>query len=189
MTIATRNRHVAALIGHIGAAKLALVRDDEFKTFMEQITLRHERATNQTERWLRIADKRTDDMVQRTDQMARRTDEMVRRTDDMIRRTDLLIEESRDFREEMREFREEFKEESRAGVTSINNSTTGAETHMPLGGNGWSGNGSREGGVWALDAYSRWQAVNVDLSGKLQRAQMDVEPGGSIDPPDWSTLT
>lgn len=114
MTIATRNRHVAALIGHIGAAKLALVRDDEFKAFMEQITLRHERATNQTERWLRIADKRTDDMVQRTDQMARRTDEMVRRTDDMIRRTDLLIEESRDFREEMREFREEFKEESRA---------------------------------------------------------------------------
>lgn len=82
-----------------------------------------------------------------------------------------------------------FKEESRAGVTSINNSTTGAETHMPFGGNGWSGNGSREGGVWALDAYSRWQAVNVDLSGKLQRAQMDVEPGGSIDPPDWSTLT
>jgi alpha-ketoglutaric semialdehyde dehydrogenase len=67
-----------------------------------------------------------------------------------------------------------FKEETSAGMTSINNSTTGAEAHLPFGGNGWSGNGTRESGIWVLDAYTRWQAVNVDLSGKLQKAQIDV---------------
>jgi alpha-ketoglutaric semialdehyde dehydrogenase len=73
-----------------------------------------------------------------------------------------------------------FKEEIHAGMTSINNSTTGAEAHLPFGGNGWSGNGTRESGIWVLDAYSRWQAVNVDLSGKLQKAQIDLsDPEGS----------
>lgn len=73
-----------------------------------------------------------------------------------------------------------FKEEIRAGMTSINNSTTGAEAHLPFGGNGWSGNGTRESGIWVLDSYTRWQAVNVDLSGKLQKAQIDlVDPEGS----------
>ena len=67
-----------------------------------------------------------------------------------------------------------FKEEISAGMTSINNSTTGAEAHLPFGGNGWSGNGTRESGIWVLDAYTRWQAVNVDLSGKLQKAQIDL---------------
>jgi aldehyde dehydrogenase (NAD+) len=67
-----------------------------------------------------------------------------------------------------------FKEEISAGMTSINNSTTGAEAHLPFGGNGWSGNGTRESGIWVLDAYTRWQAVNVDLSGKLQKAQIDI---------------
>lgn len=74
-----------------------------------------------------------------------------------------------------------FKEEIRAGMTSVNNSTTGAEAHLPFGGNGWSGNGTRESGIWVLDAYTRWQAVNVDLSGKLQKAQIDLvdpEPSG-----------
>lgn len=68
-----------------------------------------------------------------------------------------------------------FKEEIRAGMTSINNSTTGAEAHLPFGGNGWSGNGTRESGIWVLDAYTRWQAVNVDLSGHLQKAQIDLK--------------
>jgi alpha-ketoglutaric semialdehyde dehydrogenase len=67
-----------------------------------------------------------------------------------------------------------FKEEIRAGMTSINNSTTGAEAHLPFGGNGWSGNGTRESGIWVLDAYTRWQSVNVDLSGRLQKAQMEA---------------
>lgn len=71
-----------------------------------------------------------------------------------------------------------FKEEIRAGMTSVNNSTTGAEAHLPFGGNGWSGNGTRESGIWVLDAYTRWQAVNVDLSSKLQKAQIDVLDAG-----------
>lgn len=67
-----------------------------------------------------------------------------------------------------------FKQEIKAGMTSVNNSTTGAEAHLPFGGNGWSGNGTRESGIWVIDAYTRWQAVNVDLSGKLQKAQIDL---------------
>ncbi|HEY2405701.1 MAG TPA: aldehyde dehydrogenase family protein [Polyangiaceae bacterium] len=81
-----------------------------------------------------------------------------------------------------------FKEEIRAGMTSINNSTTGAEAHLPFGGNGWSGNGTRESGIWVLDAYTRWQAVNVDLSGKLQKAQIDVSDSTSSEAEDFSAL-
>ena len=56
----------------------------------------------------------------------------------------------------------------------IYNSTTGAEAHLPFGGNGRSGNGARQSGVWVLDQFTRWQAMNWDYSGKLQKAQMDV---------------
>jgi aldehyde dehydrogenase (NAD+) len=68
----------------------------------------------------------------------------------------------------------QFRTEIKAGMTSINNSTTGAEAHLPFGGNGKSGNGSRQSGIWVLDQFTRWQAVNVDLSGKLQLAQMET---------------
>lgn len=68
----------------------------------------------------------------------------------------------------------QWKEEIGAGMTSINNSTTGAEAHLPFGGNGKSGNGSRQSGVWVIDQFTRWQSVNWDLSGKLQLAQMDT---------------
>jgi aldehyde dehydrogenase (NAD+) len=61
-----------------------------------------------------------------------------------------------------------------AGMVSINNSTSGAEAHLPFGGNGKSGNGSRQSGMWVLDQFTRWQAVNWDYSGRLQKAQMDV---------------
>ena len=61
-----------------------------------------------------------------------------------------------------------------AGMVSVNNSTSGAEAHLPFGGNGRSGNGSRQSGVWVLDQFTRWQAMNWDWSGKLQKAQMDV---------------
>jgi aldehyde dehydrogenase (NAD+) len=81
-----------------------------------------------------------------------------------------------------------FKEEIRAGMTSVNNSTTGAEAHLPFGGNGWSGNGTRESGIWVVDAYTRWQAVNVDLSGKLQKAQIDLSDAPPPEAPDWSSL-
>ncbi|TCO43535.1 aldehyde dehydrogenase (NAD+) [Kribbella antiqua] len=62
-----------------------------------------------------------------------------------------------------------------AGMVSVNNSTSGAEAHLPFGGNGKSGNGSRQSGVWVLDQFTRWQSMNWDYSGKLQRAQMDTE--------------
>ena len=68
-----------------------------------------------------------------------------------------------------------FQEEIEAGMTSINNSTTGAEAHMPFGGTKGSGNGTRESGVWVLDSYTYWHGVNDDVSGKLQLAQMDTE--------------
>jgi aldehyde dehydrogenase (NAD+) len=61
-----------------------------------------------------------------------------------------------------------------AGMVSVNNSTSGAEAHLPFGGNGKSGNGARQSGVWVLDQFTRWQSVNWDYSGKLQKAQMDV---------------
>ena len=67
-----------------------------------------------------------------------------------------------------------FREGISAGLVSVNNSTSGAEAHLPFGGNGKSGNGSRLSGVWVLDQFTRWQAMNWDYAGKLQKAQMDV---------------
>jgi acyl-CoA reductase-like NAD-dependent aldehyde dehydrogenase len=61
-----------------------------------------------------------------------------------------------------------------AGMVSVNNSTSGAEAHLPFGGNGKSGNGSRQSGIWVLDQFTRWQSLNWDYAGKLQKAQMDV---------------
>jgi len=69
----------------------------------------------------------------------------------------------------------QFKERIQAGMTSINNSTTGAEAHLPFGGVKGSGNGTRESGIWVLESYTYWQAVNDDVSGKLQLAQMDTD--------------
>jgi aldehyde dehydrogenase (NAD+) len=67
-----------------------------------------------------------------------------------------------------------FRERIGAGMLSVNNSTSGAEAHLPFGGNGKSGNGSRQSGIWVLDQFTRWQSLNWDFSGKLQKAQMDV---------------
>ncbi len=67
-----------------------------------------------------------------------------------------------------------FRQGVSAGMVSVNNTTSGAEAHLPFGGNGRSGNGSRQSGIWVLDQFTRWQAVNWDWSGRLQRAQMDV---------------
>ncbi len=68
-----------------------------------------------------------------------------------------------------------FKTEIKAGMTGINNSTTGAEAHLPFGGVKGSGNGTRESGIWVIEAYTYWHAVNDEMSGQLQLAQMDVE--------------
>jgi aldehyde dehydrogenase (NAD+) len=68
-----------------------------------------------------------------------------------------------------------FRERVTAGMVSVNNSTSGAEAHLPFGGNGKSGNGSRQSGMWVLDQFTRWQSMNWDYAGKLQKAQMDTE--------------
>ena len=67
-----------------------------------------------------------------------------------------------------------FHERVSAGMVSVNNSTSGAEAHLPFGGNGKSGNGSRQSGMWVLDQFTRWQSMNWDYAGRLQKAQMDV---------------
>ena len=80
-----------------------------------------------------------------------------------------------------------FRERVSAGMLSINNSTSGAEAHLPFGGNGKSGNGSRQSGIWVLDQFTRWQSVNWDYAGRLQLAQMetaDVEADLSFRLPD-----
>jgi aldehyde dehydrogenase (NAD+) len=61
------------------------------------------------------------------------------------------------------------------GIVYVNAGTTGAEIHLPFGGTKGTGNGHRDSGVQALDVYTEWKAVYVDYSGKLQRAQIDVE--------------
>jgi acyl-CoA reductase-like NAD-dependent aldehyde dehydrogenase len=68
-----------------------------------------------------------------------------------------------------------FRTRVSAGMLSVNNSTSGAEAHLPFGGNGKSGNGSRQSGIWVLDQFTRWQSMNWDYAGRLQKAQMDTE--------------
>jgi len=80
-----------------------------------------------------------------------------------------------------------FKENIQAGMSSINNSTTGAEAHLPFGGIRASGNGTRESGIWVLESYTRWHAVNVDLAPQLQLAQMDVDYGDFAEPVDFGS--
>ena len=61
------------------------------------------------------------------------------------------------------------------GIFYVNAPTIGAEVHLPFGGTKNTGNGHREAGVAALDVFSEWKSVYVDFSGRLQRAQIDVE--------------
>jgi len=75
-----------------------------------------------------------------------------------------------------------FRARVSAGMLSVNNSTSGAEAHLPFGGNGKSGNGSRQSGIWVLDQFTRWQSMNWDFAGKLQKAQMDTESGSTASP-------
>jgi aldehyde dehydrogenase (NAD+) len=62
-----------------------------------------------------------------------------------------------------------------AGITYVNAGTIGAEVHLPFGGTKETGNGHREAGQAALDVFTEWKSIYVDYSGRLQRAQIDVE--------------
>jgi len=54
-----------------------------------------------------------------------------------------------------------FAQRIRAGVVNINIGSYGSEPHMPFGGFGASGNGTREPGVEALDVYSELKNISV----------------------------
>jgi aldehyde dehydrogenase (NAD+) len=60
------------------------------------------------------------------------------------------------------------------GILYVNAGTIGAEIQLPFGGTKATGNGHREAGQAALDVVTEWQAIYVDYSGKLQRAQIDT---------------
>ncbi len=60
-----------------------------------------------------------------------------------------------------------FAQRVKAGVANVNMGTYGSEPHMPFGGAGASGNGSREPGIEALDVYSELKNISV-----LTRANM-----------------
>jgi len=62
-----------------------------------------------------------------------------------------------------------------SGLGYVNHGTIGAEAHLPFGGTKATGNGHREVGQAALDFYAEWKSVYIDYSGKLQRAQIDME--------------
>ena len=63
------------------------------------------------------------------------------------------------------------------GIVYVNAGTTGAEVHLPFGGWKETGNGHREAGHAALDTFTEWKSIYVDFSGRLQRAQIDNQPG------------
>lgn len=65
--------------------------------------------------------------------------------------------------------------ELEAGITYVNAPTIGAEIQLPFGGVKATGNGHREAGTSAIKEFTEIKAVYVDYSGKLQRAQIDVE--------------
>jgi acyl-CoA reductase-like NAD-dependent aldehyde dehydrogenase len=60
------------------------------------------------------------------------------------------------------------------GIFYVNSSTIGAEVHLPFGGIKDTGNGHREAGIAGLDVFTEWKSIYVDLSGKLQKAQIDT---------------
>jgi aldehyde dehydrogenase (NAD+) len=62
-----------------------------------------------------------------------------------------------------------------AGITYVNSSTIGAEVHLPFGGVKNSGNGTREAGIEGIHEFSETKTVYIDYSGRLQRAQIDIE--------------
>lgn len=53
-----------------------------------------------------------------------------------------------------------FGQKVRAGVVNVNIGTYGSEPHMPFGGSGASGNGTREPGTEALDVYSEVKNIS-----------------------------
>ncbi|CAN5538811.1 aldehyde dehydrogenase family protein [soil metagenome] len=68
--------------------------------------------------------------------------------------------------------------EFRTGLVYVNGGTIGAETQLPFGGIRDTGNGHRDSGRIGLDNFTEWKTAYIDYSGRLQRAQIDNQPGG-----------
>jgi acyl-CoA reductase-like NAD-dependent aldehyde dehydrogenase len=66
-------------------------------------------------------------------------------------------------------------EKIEAGITYINAPTIGSEIHLPFGGVKSTGNGTREAGTTAIEEFTELKTVYFDYSGKLQKAQIDIE--------------
>ncbi len=64
-----------------------------------------------------------------------------------------------------------------AGIVYINAPTIGAEIQLPFGGTKKSGLGHKEAGGrgGALDMFTRWKVIYRDFSGRLQKAQIDLD--------------
>ncbi len=62
-----------------------------------------------------------------------------------------------------------------SGIVYINAPTIGAEVHLPFGGVKGTGNGGREAGTEAIKEFTQIKTVFVDYSGRLQRAQIDLD--------------
>jgi len=61
-----------------------------------------------------------------------------------------------------------------SGITYVNAPTIGAEVHLPFGGVKKTGF-TREAGIEGIDEFSHSKTIYIDYSGKLQKAQIDVE--------------
>ncbi len=66
-------------------------------------------------------------------------------------------------------------EELETGVMYVNAPTIGAEVHLPFGGMKRSGIGTREAGIDGINEFTELKSVYIDYSGRLQRAQIDME--------------
>ncbi|MEE9323454.1 MAG: aldehyde dehydrogenase family protein [Candidatus Aenigmarchaeota archaeon] len=62
-----------------------------------------------------------------------------------------------------------------SGLVYINAPTIGAEVHLPFGGVKGTGSGGREAGTEAIKEFTEIKSVFIDYSGRLQRAQIDIE--------------
>ncbi len=60
-----------------------------------------------------------------------------------------------------------FAQRVKAGVANVNMGTYGSEPHMPFGGFGASGNGTREPGIEALDVYSELKNISFLVRSQL----------------------
>ncbi|HAT8640929.1 TPA: aldehyde dehydrogenase [Legionella pneumophila] len=57
----------------------------------------------------------------------------------------------------------QFCEQAKVGTVNVNAGTHGSEPHFPFGGLRWSGNGTREPGLQALDIYSNWKMIGMNI--------------------------